>query len=82
MSLQGYNLIRADHLDDVKRGGVCVYVKDSLATRVCVITKLNECIVIELNINSKKGYIISLYRSPSQTNDEFDEFLINLDLTL
>ena len=43
---------------------------------------MNECIIIELNINNKKGYIISLYRSPSQSTDEFDEFISNLEQTL
>ena len=43
---------------------------------------MNECIIIELNIGKKKGFIISLYRSPSQSTDEFDDFLSNLDQTL
>ena len=80
--LDGYNLVRSDHPNHVKRGGVCVYIKNSLSTRICNISNLNECVVIELNINKKKGYIISLYRSPSQSTDEFEEFLIRFDQTL
>ena len=82
LSLDGYNLIRADHPNDVKRGGVCVYVKNSLATRVSNLSNLKECIIIELTLKNKKGYVISLYRSPSQSMDEFEEFLLNLDQTL
>ena len=82
LRLNGYNLIRNDHPGDVKRGGVCVYIKDSLATRICNVSRLTECIIIELIINNKKGYIMSLYRSPSQTNDKFDNFLKNFDHTL
>ena len=82
LKLDGYNLIRADHPNDVKRGGVCVYVKNSLAIRVCNINNLKECIIIELNLKNKKGYAITLYRSPSQSMDEFEQFLLNLDQLL
>ena len=82
LNLDGYNLVRADHPNNVKRGGTCVYVKNSLATRVCNISNLNECVTIELNLNNKKGYVIAVYRSPSQSIDEFDEFLINFEQTL
>ena len=74
--LEGYNLIRVDHPNNVKRGGICLYLKSCLATRVCNISKLNECAIIEVILNNKKGYIISLYRSSSQSSDEFDEFLM------
>ena len=80
--MDGYNLIRADHPNDVKRGGVCVYVKNSLAIRVCNINNLKECIIIELNLKNKKGYAITLYRSPSLSIDESEQFLLNLDQLL
>ena len=54
LSMSDYNLIRADHPNDVKRGGVCVYVKNSLATRVYNISNLNECVIIELNLKNKE----------------------------
>ena len=82
LHLDGYELIRSDHPNNVKRGGVCIYIKNSLAAMVCNITKLNECIVIETNLNNRKGYVVCLYRSPSQTNDEFDDFLIKFGNTL
>ena len=40
LNLNGYNLIRNDHAGDVKRGGVCVYIKNSLATRICNASRL------------------------------------------
>ena len=82
LSLDGYDLIRADHPQDIKRNGVCVYMKNSLGAKICGLSKLKECIVIELNLNNKKGYVISLYRSPSQSIDEFEDFLLNLDQTM
>ena len=38
---------------------------------------LQECITFEIRMG-----IIDLYRSPSQTNDEFKSFLKNIELTL
>ena len=40
---------------------------------------MNECLTMEINIQNKKGYVISLYRSPSQSKDEFDQFLRNFE---
>ena len=40
--LVGYNLIRSDHLSNTKRGGVCIYYKESLAVRLVGITSLPE----------------------------------------
>ena len=31
--LEGYNLIRSDHPSNTKRGGVCIYYKESLVVR-------------------------------------------------
>ena len=76
LSLKGYNLHRADDPDNVKKGGVWVYYKETLAVNFLQ-TKLNESIVSEVTfINEKKGHVISLYRSPSQTPDQFDNFLL------
>ena len=35
-------------------------------------------IIIEVNLKNKKGYLVSLYRSPNQNLDEFELFLTNL----
>ena len=43
---------------------------------------LRESILFELQIGSKICNFISLYRSPSQTADNFDSFLDNLKLNL
>ena len=34
LSIQDYSLIPADHPDDVKRGGVCLYFKENLTLKV------------------------------------------------
>ena len=40
---------------------------------------LKECLILDVSINNKRGYVVSLYRSPSQTPDEFDSFITNLE---
>ena len=36
---------------------------------------LEECLILEVYINSKKGYMISLFWSPSETPKEFDSYI-------
>ena len=82
LNIPGYNLIRADHLSNTKRGGVCIYFKESLPLRLYNVSYLNECICFEIMISNKLCNFISLYRLPSQSSDEFENSFYNLDLTL
>ena len=82
LNIPGCNLLRADRLSDTKRGGVCIYFKESLPIRLYNVSYLNECICVEIMISNKLCNFISLYRSPSQSSDEFENFSYNLDLTL
>ena len=41
-----------------------------------------ECLVYELSIQNKKGYFVILYRSPSQSHDDFETFLKEFDKLL
>ena len=50
--------------------------------RVLDIQYLHECINIELKIGDKLCYIIALYRSPNQSQDEFEKFSEKLELNL
>ena len=43
---------------------------------------LGECIILKFNIQNKTGYIISLYRLPSQTHNEFEDFFLNFEQVL
>ena len=73
--LDGYKLVTADNPSDLKRGGVCIYFKESLPIKVLNITNLHECLVCELSLNGRRSYIVSLYRSPSQSSNEYDHFI-------
>ena len=41
---------------------------------------LPECVVCEIHLNKKKYFFVVIYRSPSQTQSEFDNFIINFEL--
>ena len=73
--IDGYKLIRADHPSDTRRGGVCIYHKETMSVKVLNFSQLSECLVCEISIQNKKGYFVTLYRSPSQSYDDFEIFL-------
>ena len=77
LEIPGYNIIRKDHPSNTKRGGVCVYYKNTLLFKIINIKYVQECITFEITIGRKCCKFICLYRSPSHTNDEFESFLKN-----
>ena len=79
LEIECYNLVRADHLNNVKRGGVCIYFKESLPARAINLPYFNEVPLSEMSHNNKNGIISVIYRSPSQNNNEFDLFLSNFE---
>ena len=82
LEIPGYDIARADHPTNTKRGGVCIYYKKCLPLRVLNIIFLNECINFELRIGDKTCNFIVLYRSPSQSQDVFESFYENFERTL
>ena len=56
-------------------GGVCVFYKETLPIKFVNVSNLPECLVLEVTFEKKKCFIVSLYRSPSQSSDEFDLFM-------
>ena len=82
IQLNGYNLIRADHPSNTKRGGVCIFYKETLALHIVNSLNFNECIVCEVSTQNSKGYIGVIYRSPSQNTIEFESFLSNCEKLL
>ena len=63
--IDGYKLLHADHPSDTKRGGVCIYHKESMYVKVLNLSQLPEYLVCEVSIHNKKGYFVTLYQSPS-----------------
>ena len=81
ISIDGYNLIRADHPSDSKRGGVCIYYKEHipLIKREDICT-LDNCLVTEIRSEGEKCFLTCVFRSPSQNHDEFKDFRTKFDL--
>ena len=84
LQFEGNYLVRSDHPSNTRRGGVCICVWRYLhrPLRVININCLNECIIFEINVGKKLYSFISLYRSPSQSSNELETFLNNLQLTI
>ena len=80
--IPGYTLIRSDHPSNTKCGGVCIYYKSSLPLRVINIGYLHECLSFELQIVDKICNFVALCRSPSQSQDDFEIFADNFEMTL
>ena len=68
-------MIRADNPKNIKLGGVCIYYRETIPVKTIRINDLPECLVCEVNYENKKFFIVALYQSPNQNNDEFNEFL-------
>ena len=59
--ISGYHLLRADHPGNVEKGGVC------LSLRQIKTSYFSQCILCELTIKNKVGYIV-IYCSSHQTS--------------
>ena len=73
--LNGNNLLSADHPSNTKRGGVCLYYKESLYVCEVELSNLSQSIICEISLRNCKGYIGVVYRSTSQDNVGFENFL-------
>ena len=80
--INGYKLVRSDHPDNVKRGGVCLYFRENWTLQLVDTPYIEQCILCEINIQNITGYVTVTYRSPSQFSNESEEFLVNFDKLL
>ena len=60
VDIQGYNLVRADHPDNTKRGGVCIYYNESLPVRVINLPYFKETLLLEMSFIKKNDSVCSL----------------------
>ena len=82
LEIDGYDLIRSDHPNDIKRSGVSIYYKESLPIRAINTLYLKEALLLEMTYNNEKVIVSVIYRSPSQNNCEFDSFLRSVESLL
>ena len=71
IDIEGYKLILADHPDNIKRGGNCIYYKKSFPVQIINQHHLKEALLLEMSYKNKKVIVSVIYRSPSQSTDEF-----------
>ena len=70
-------MISSDHPCNKKRGGI-----NLLPLKVTGVRLLEECIAFDLIISNKLCSFVALYRSPSQSQDDFATFSDNFEMTL
>ena len=75
-------MISSDHPCNKKRGGIRIYYKNLLPLKVTGVRLLEECIAFDLIISNKLCSFVALYRSPSQSQDDFATFSDNFEMTL
>ena len=74
LSVDGYNIIRADHPHNQNRSDVCIYFKEQLKLKQIITPNFSEYILFDILMENKIGCIAVTYRSPSQTASEFTNF--------
>ena len=47
--VNGYKILRADHWDNVKRGGMCLYYWETLTLQLVDTLYIEQCILCEIN---------------------------------
>ena len=82
LEIPGNDLFRADHPSNTKRGGVCIYYRNSLLLKILNIQYLHECINFEIRIGGKLCRLVFFYRSPSQSQDDSESFANNFELNI
>ena len=82
LEISGYTLACSDHPSNTKRGAVCLYYENNFPIRVINIGYLNECLTLELKVHVKTCNFVVLYRCPSQSQDEFENFSDNFEIIL
>ena len=80
IKVDGRNLMKSVHRSGSRKGGVCVYYKEhtSLIKRDDTCT-LDNYLVTEIRSQNKTCFLTCLYRSPSQSQDEFENFCTNFE---
>ena len=73
--IDGSKLLCADCPSDTKRGRACIYHTESISVKVMKLSQLPECLVCEVLIQNKRGFLVALYHSPSQSQNCFQMLL-------
>ena len=69
-----HNFVRADHPDNMKKGGLCWYFKEMLQLRQINTSFCPKCLLCEVTIDNTVGCVSVICRSLSQPAEKFKEF--------
>ena len=56
-----------------------MYYKKNLSVRIISTSYFDQFLLCEVTCQNQKGYIAVIYRSPSQSCNEFEDFIFNLE---
>ena len=76
IDVKGYNLVWADHPDNIKRSGVCIYYKECLPVRIK--TYFKEALFLQM-FHNNESLVSVIYCSPRQNKCKLDSFLANVN---
>ena len=65
LEIDGYNLVRADHPNNIKRGGVCIHYKESLPVGVISLPYFKEALLLEITDNNTKIAMHGMHPPPA-----------------
>ena len=82
LEIPEYNLMRSDHQSNKKHGVVFIYYKSHLSLRIIGVNHSNKCARFELMAGDKLCNFNALYRSPSQSQNQFKSFEGKFELNL
>ena len=77
LKISWHKMVRTDHPNNLKRGCVCAYIRESLPVRNFSNSYLSECLTLEVTISNKKGYVITLYIYIDSFISNLEKLLIN-----
>ena len=79
VSLEGFNIYRADRKEKIDEGGAVIYVNDALeAQKISQISQIN-CEMVAVRIPEMNVVIITVYRPPSATKEDFKVIINEID---
>ena len=81
LAFPGYNLIRSDNPNNIKRGEVCIYYRET-SVKIINVNILNECLVCKLYFGSRRVCLVSIYWTPRQSSNAYNSCLLNFEQLL
>ena len=72
----------AHHPENFKKGAACLYCKEHLSLMQIETPYFCQCILCKLSIQNKVRYVVVIYCSPNQLDNEFHDFFLNFEKLL